>query len=45
MKKEFLSIYLNLDDIIVAKHVTKAIKHVTPGKLDKEEGIAIVKIV
>jgi hypothetical protein len=43
MKKENPGVYLN--NLEVAKHVAKAIRLATPGKLDQEEGMATVQTV
>jgi hypothetical protein len=45
MEKEKPGIYLDLDDIKVAKHIAEAVGLTTIGRLDKEEGIATVKTV
>ena len=45
MEKEEPGIYLDLDDMKVAKHVAKAVGLTTPGKLDKESGMATVKTI
>ena len=45
IEEETPDIDLDLDDITVAKHIAKAVGLATPGRLDKEEGIATVKTV
>ena len=45
MEEETPDIDLDLDDMTVAKHVAKAVGLATPGRLDKEEGMATVKTV